>query len=137
MCLRKGYVSFCSIFRVSIFLLFLRRGSWITLKLRKLIKSSSREQGPDQPPALAQSGIAQPQHFHQDNGSFVSSDSSGSSISTSAGDIISPQSTGCEYNLHHIASVTDHDRGRGQSIGGCVQPHTHTHTFRMAFFSKI
>ncbi|KAM6941491.1 girdin-like [Lycodopsis pacificus] len=50
-----------------------RHGNWITLKLKKLIKSNSREHGPDCPPT--------PTH----------SDGSGGSASPSAGDAISPQ----------------------------------------------
>ncbi|XP_038570142.1 girdin-like isoform X1 [Micropterus salmoides] len=67
-----------------------RRGNWITLKLKKLIKSSSREHGPDRPPTPTHSGVTEPQLSCQDNSSFISSDGSGSSA-TSAGDAISPQ----------------------------------------------
>ncbi|KAM9363607.1 girdin-like [Symphorus nematophorus] len=66
-----------------------RRGNWITLKLKKLIKSSSREHGPDRPPTPTHSGIAEPHVFCHDNSSFISSDGSGGSAS--AGDVISPQ----------------------------------------------
>ncbi|XP_076584178.1 girdin-like isoform X1 [Chaetodon auriga] len=68
-----------------------RRGNWITLKLKKLIKSSSREHGPDRPPTPTHSGIAEPHHFCHDNSSFISLDGSGGSASTPAGDAISPQ----------------------------------------------
>ncbi|XP_017272316.1 girdin isoform X3 [Kryptolebias marmoratus] len=60
-----------------------RRGSWIALKLKKLIKSSSREHGPET--------VAEPQFSSQDNSSFVSSDGSGCSASNSAGEAISQQ----------------------------------------------
>ncbi|KAM9770543.1 girdin-like isoform 2-T2 [Menidia menidia] len=56
-----------------------KRGSWITLKLKKLMKSSSRE-----------STISDSAETH-DNGSFISSDGSGGSASTSAGDAASHQ----------------------------------------------
>uniref|UniRef100_A0A8C4IEU5 Coiled-coil domain containing 88Aa n=1 Tax=Dicentrarchus labrax TaxID=13489 RepID=A0A8C4IEU5_DICLA len=61
-----------------------RRGNWITLKLKKLIKSSSREHGPDRPPTPTHSGAAEPPLFCHDNSSFISSDGSGGSASTSA-----------------------------------------------------
>nr|XP_046261029.1 girdin-like [Scatophagus argus] len=69
-----------------------RRGNWITLKLKKLIKSSSREHGPaDRPPTPTHSGTAESHLFCHDNSSFISSDGSRGSASTSAGDAISPQ----------------------------------------------
>ncbi|XP_051241072.1 girdin isoform X2 [Dicentrarchus labrax] len=68
-----------------------RRGNWITLKLKKLIKSSSREHGPDRPPTPTHSGAAEPPLFCHDNSSFISSDGSGGSASTSAGDAFSPR----------------------------------------------
>lgn len=55
-----------------------RRGNWITLKLKKLIKSGSREHGVDQLHVHEPSG--------QDGGSFLSSDGSGGS----AGHALSP-----------------------------------------------
>uniref|UniRef100_A0A8C9XUM6 Coiled-coil domain containing 88Aa n=1 Tax=Sander lucioperca TaxID=283035 RepID=A0A8C9XUM6_SANLU len=54
-----------------------RRGNWITLKLKKLIKSNSREHGPDCPPTPTSSGFTEPHLTCQDNSSFVSSDGSG------------------------------------------------------------
>ncbi|XP_068445070.1 girdin-like isoform X5 [Clinocottus analis] len=68
-----------------------RRGNWITLKLKKLIKSNSREHGPDRPPTPTHSGVAEPHLSCPDNNSFISSDGSGGSASTLAGDAISPQ----------------------------------------------
>ncbi|XP_032398828.1 girdin isoform X1 [Etheostoma spectabile] len=65
-----------------------RRGNWITLKLKKLIKSNSREHGPDCPPTPTNSGFTDPHLTCQDNSSFISSDGSGGSAS--AGDAISP-----------------------------------------------
>ncbi|XP_036965357.1 girdin-like isoform X4 [Acanthopagrus latus] len=69
-----------------------RRGNWLTLKLKRLIKSSSREQGPDRPPTPTHSGTAESRHLCHDSSSFISSDGSGGSASTSAGEaMISPQ----------------------------------------------
>ncbi|XP_034095194.1 girdin isoform X3 [Gymnodraco acuticeps] len=68
-----------------------RRGNWITLKLKKLIKSNSREHGPDCPPTPTHLGGMEPHLVPHDNGSFISSDGSGGSACTSAGDVISPQ----------------------------------------------
>uniref|UniRef100_A0A8C4NYJ0 Coiled-coil domain containing 88Aa n=1 Tax=Dicentrarchus labrax TaxID=13489 RepID=A0A8C4NYJ0_DICLA len=76
-----------------------RRGNWITLKLKKLIKSSSREHGPDRPPTPTHSGAAEPPLFCHDNSSFISSDGSGGSASTSAGDAFSPRRNSSEYDL--------------------------------------
>ncbi|XP_059185400.1 girdin-like [Centropristis striata] len=70
-----------------------RRGNWITLKLKKLIKSNSREHGPDRPPTPTHSGMAETHLPCHDNSSFISSDGSGGSASTSVGDAISPQRT--------------------------------------------
>ncbi|MED6279950.1 hypothetical protein CHARACLAT_005937 [Characodon lateralis] len=64
-----------------------RRGNWITLKLKKLMKSSSRENEPETTHVAA----AEPQLCSHDNGSFISSDGSGGSASTSAGDFTSHQ----------------------------------------------
>ncbi|KAA8595208.1 hypothetical protein FQN60_012343 [Etheostoma spectabile] len=74
-----------------------RRGNWITLKLKKLIKSNSREHGPDCPPTPTNSGFTDPHLTCQDNSSFISSDGSGGSAS--AGDAISPHRKSSEYDL--------------------------------------
>ncbi|XP_049428383.1 girdin-like isoform X5 [Epinephelus fuscoguttatus] len=66
-----------------------RRGNWITLKLKKLIKSSSREHGLNRPPTPTHSGVTEPHLPCHDNSSFISSDGSGGSAS--AGDAISPR----------------------------------------------
>ncbi|XP_076001814.1 girdin-like [Genypterus blacodes] len=68
-----------------------RRGNWITLKLKKLMKPNNREHGHEHsqtPPTPTHScrGIAEPHTCH-DNGSFLSSDGSGGS----ANDTLSPQ----------------------------------------------
>ncbi|XP_005735840.1 girdin-like isoform X3 [Pundamilia nyererei] len=68
-----------------------RRGNWITLKLKKLMKSNSREHGPERPPTPTHSGVPEPQLSCHDNSSFISSNGSGGSASTSACDVISPQ----------------------------------------------
>ncbi|XP_069561069.1 girdin isoform X2 [Brachyistius frenatus] len=68
-----------------------RRGNWITLKLKKLMKSNSREHGPERPHTPTHSSAAEPHISCHDNRSFLSSDGSGGSASTSAGDAISPQ----------------------------------------------
>ncbi|XP_034384475.1 girdin-like [Cyclopterus lumpus] len=68
-----------------------RRGNWITLKLKKLIRSNSREHGPDRPPTPTHTAVAEPHLSCPDNNSFISSDGSGGSASNLAGDAISPQ----------------------------------------------
>ncbi|XP_034544766.1 girdin-like isoform X2 [Notolabrus celidotus] len=67
-----------------------RRGNWIAHKLKKLIKSSSRDHGldPQHTPTHSGVGVLESQLPCLDNGSFISSDGSGGS--TSAGDVISP-----------------------------------------------
>ncbi|XP_074520632.1 girdin-like isoform X2 [Halichoeres trimaculatus] len=67
-----------------------RRGNWITHKLKKLIKSSSRDQGLDPQPTPTHSGVLETQLPCHDNSSFISSDGSGGSASMSAGDVVSP-----------------------------------------------
>ncbi|PWA16840.1 hypothetical protein CCH79_00012750 [Gambusia affinis] len=75
-----------------------RRGNWITLKLKKLMKSSSRENVPE-------STHASEADAHQYGGSFIGSDGSGGSASTSAGDFTSQQRGSSEYvNLKLTAS---------------------------------
>uniref|UniRef100_A0A672H1F9 Coiled-coil domain containing 88Aa n=1 Tax=Salarias fasciatus TaxID=181472 RepID=A0A672H1F9_SALFA len=64
-----------------------RRGNWITLKLKKLMKSNSREHGPERPPTPTHSGAAEP----HDGSSSASLDGSGGSASTAAGDAVSPR----------------------------------------------
>ncbi|CAJ1052660.1 girdin-like isoform X4 [Xyrichtys novacula] len=65
-----------------------RRGNWITHKLKKLIKSSSRDHGLDSQLIATHSGVHESQLPVHDNSSFISSDGSGGSAS--AGDAISP-----------------------------------------------
>lgn len=85
---------------INLFIFSRRRGNWITLKLKKLMKSSSRDQDPEQAATPPPSDIAQSHNFCPDSGSCISSDGSGGSSSTSAGDTISPQHTDCEYDLY-------------------------------------
>ncbi|KAM8878575.1 girdin isoform 2-T2 [Spinachia spinachia] len=61
-----------------------RRGNWITLKLKKLIKSNSREHGTDRPPTPTDSGVAEQHLSYHDNNSFISSDGFGGSAPTPA-----------------------------------------------------
>uniref|UniRef100_A0A3P8VQB4 Coiled-coil domain containing 88Aa n=1 Tax=Cynoglossus semilaevis TaxID=244447 RepID=A0A3P8VQB4_CYNSE len=61
-----------------------RRGSWITLKLKKLMKSSSREQVEECHPSPTHSATPDP------NETFISSDGSGGVASPTVGDSISP-----------------------------------------------
>uniref|UniRef100_A0A3Q1BF59 HOOK N-terminal domain-containing protein n=1 Tax=Amphiprion ocellaris TaxID=80972 RepID=A0A3Q1BF59_AMPOC len=83
-----------------------RRGNWITLKLKKLMKSSSREHGPEWPPTPTHSGLAESHLSSQDNSSFISSDGSGGSASTSAGDAISPHRNSSEYDLLRLTRAS-------------------------------
>lgn len=92
-----------------------RRGNWITLKLKKLMKSSSREQEPEQAAAPPSSDIAQTQPFCPDSGSCVSSEGSAGSSSTSAGDPVSPQRADCEYDLWLQLQTRTETRARGRS----------------------
>ncbi|KAM4594544.1 LOW QUALITY PROTEIN: girdin-like [Fundulus diaphanus] len=57
-----------------------RRGNWITLKLKKLMKSSSRENEPE----ATHTAAAEPHLCSHDNGSLISSDGSGGSACASA-----------------------------------------------------
>ncbi|KAJ0033310.1 hypothetical protein NQD34_000417, partial [Periophthalmus magnuspinnatus] len=57
-----------------------RRGNWITLKLRKLIKSSSRDSGSEQPPSPTHPGT-DPHLLCHDNSSFIGLDGASSSPS--------------------------------------------------------
>ncbi|KAK5866476.1 hypothetical protein PBY51_020664 [Eleginops maclovinus] len=105
-----------------------RRGNWITLKLKKLIKSNSREHGPDCPPTPTNSGSAEPHHASHDNGSFISSDGSGGSACTSAGDVISPQRHSTTKMFPRMRNrLKDRDRvkslfRRSMSLSSLVSP---------------
>ncbi|KAF0037768.1 hypothetical protein F2P81_010642 [Scophthalmus maximus] len=60
-----------------------RRGNWITLKLKKLMKSSIREHGPERPPTPTHPGVTEPHLPGHDSSSFLSSEGSGGSAFTS------------------------------------------------------
>ncbi|XP_061536057.1 girdin isoform X3 [Phycodurus eques] len=105
-----------------------RRGNWITLKLKKLIKSNSHEQGLEH--SLTPTHLEAHLSCH-DSSSFISSDGSGGSTSTSACDAISPQPnnnkdsndsavpSGFEDNdelQHHGLNVTQ-SRAQSESSG--------------------
>lgn len=84
----------------SISLLCLRRGSWITLKLKKLMKSSSREQVEECHPSPTHSATPDP------NETFISSDGSGGVASPTVGDSISPPPRrNCKFNLLESAGL--------------------------------
>ncbi|XP_036965340.1 girdin-like isoform X2 [Acanthopagrus latus] len=88
-----------------------RRGNWLTLKLKRLIKSSSREQGPDRPPTPTHSGTAESRHLCHDSSSFISSDGSGGSASTSAGEaMISPQRNSTLSSLAYPSAPFDEEQ---------------------------
>ncbi|GAA6220271.1 girdin-like [Lates japonicus] len=96
-----------------------RRGNWITLKLKKLIKSSSREHGPDRPPTPTHSGVTESHLVCHDNGSFISSDGSGGSASNSAGDAISPQRRNKDSNDRAVPSgFEDNDELQNHALNG-------------------
>ncbi|XP_060907051.1 girdin-like isoform X3 [Labrus mixtus] len=71
-----------------------RRGNWIAHKLKKFIKSSSRDQGLDLQPTPAHLSGTESHLPCHDNSSFISSDGSGGSASIAAGDAISPRRNG-------------------------------------------
>lgn len=78
-----------------------RRGNWIALKLRKLIKPAVRDQGPDRSPTSRHSPqasqSAEPLLFSGDS-SFIGSGDSGGSSSTKGG-AISPRRNSSEFDL--------------------------------------
>uniref|UniRef100_A0A665TH45 Coiled-coil domain containing 88Aa n=1 Tax=Echeneis naucrates TaxID=173247 RepID=A0A665TH45_ECHNA len=78
-----------------------RRGNWITLKLKKLMKSSSREHGSERPPTPTHSGVTDPHPSPHHNGSLISSGGSGGQT-TSAGEAVSPQRNSSEYSFHEF-----------------------------------
>ncbi|XP_068177355.1 girdin-like isoform X2 [Antennarius striatus] len=74
-----------------------RQGNWIAVKLKKLIKPSIREHGPECPSTSRNSpqilGSAEPLPFNHDNSTFIGSGGAdgGSSSTAAAGEAISPQ----------------------------------------------
>ncbi|XP_029001692.1 girdin isoform X5 [Betta splendens] len=89
-----------------------RRGNWITLKLKKLMKSSSREHGPERPPTPTHPGVAEPPLSGGDSSSFVSFDGSGGS----AGDAPSPQHNSTSLKMFPRMRKRLKDRDRVKSL---------------------
>ncbi|KAM9792615.1 girdin-like [Neosynchiropus ocellatus] len=83
-----------------------RRGNWITLKLKKLIKSSSREQGLEN--TLTNADGNEP---HLYGGTIVSSDGS-----TSGGEVVSPQHSSSTLKLFPRARSRQKNRDRVKSL---------------------
>ncbi|XP_029365594.1 girdin [Echeneis naucrates] len=81
-----------------------RRGNWITLKLKKLMKSSSREHGSERPPTPTHSGVTDPHPSPHHNGSLISSGGSGGQT-TSAGEAVSPQRNSKEVRHLRVHAV--------------------------------
>ncbi|XP_035002821.2 girdin isoform X2 [Hippoglossus stenolepis] len=88
-----------------------RRGNWITLKLKKLMKSNSREHGLEQPSMPTHSGVAE-----HDSSSFLSSDGSGGSACNSAGDAMSPQRNNTTVKMFPRMRNRLKDRDKVKSI---------------------
>ncbi|CAN9509953.1 unnamed protein product [Ophioblennius macclurei] len=87
-----------------------RRGNWIAHKLKKLIKSNSREHGPERPPTPT----------HDGGGSFVGSDGSGGSPSSAAaavaGDVsVSPRRHSTLSSLSFAAAPLEATRWASSS----------------------
>ncbi|XP_067355427.1 girdin isoform X3 [Channa argus] len=99
-----------------------RRGNWITLKLKKLIKSSSREHGPECPPTPTHSGGTEPHLSDYNNSSFFSLEGSGGSAFTSAGEVNSPKrKTNKDSNDSAVPSgCEDNDELQNHEVN-CVQ----------------
>ncbi|XP_029990351.1 girdin isoform X4 [Sphaeramia orbicularis] len=97
-----------------------RRGNWLTLKLRKLMKSSSREQVTERPPTPTHSATTEQHLTCHDNNSFISSDGSGGSASTLAGDVISPKrSSNKDSNDSAVPSgFEDNDEPQNDGVNG-------------------
>ncbi|XP_051940313.1 girdin-like isoform X2 [Hippocampus zosterae] len=90
-----------------------RRGNWLTLKLKKLIKSNS-EQGLEHPLTPTHSEAHLSCH---DSGSFISSDGSAGSTSTSAGDAIPPQPNNKDSNDSAAPSgIEDNDKPQHRGL---------------------
>ncbi|XP_077574792.1 girdin-like isoform X2 [Stigmatopora nigra] len=87
-----------------------RRGNWITLKLKKLIKSNSRDQELEHPlkPTHSEAHLS-----HNDSSSFVSLDGS---ILTSASDTISPQPNNTTQRLFAYTKNRPKNKDRRKSL---------------------
>ncbi|XP_069386755.1 girdin-like isoform X5 [Paralichthys olivaceus] len=96
-----------------------RRGNWITLKLKKLMKSNSREHCLEQPPMPTHSGVVEPHLSCHDGSSFLSSDGSGGSACTSAGEAISPQRNNKDSNDSAVPlGFEDNDELQNHALHG-------------------
>ncbi|XP_041641582.1 girdin-like [Cheilinus undulatus] len=91
-----------------------RRGNWIAHKLKKLIKSNSRDHGLYLQPTHT-SG-AETHLPCNDNSSFISSDGSGGSASTAAGDAISPRHNSTTLKMFPRMRNRMKDRGKVKSL---------------------
>ncbi|XP_077461970.1 girdin-like isoform X2 [Stigmatopora argus] len=87
-----------------------RRGNWITLKLKKLIKSNSRDQELEHPlkPTHSEAHLS-----HNDSSSFISLD--GSTL-TSASDTISPQPNNTTPKLFACTKNRPKNKDRRKSL---------------------
>ncbi|XP_061889355.1 girdin-like isoform X3 [Entelurus aequoreus] len=98
-----------------------RRGNWISLKWKKLIKSNSREHGLDQPLKPTLSEPTEAQLSRHDSGSIISSDGSGGSVSTSADKDLNDSAvpSGFEDNdeLQHHERNAAPNRAQSESSG--------------------
>ncbi|KAM3864564.1 girdin-like [Diretmus argenteus] len=100
-----------------------RRGSWIPQKLKKLMKSSSREHVTESSlrsltlthPGSCEGNGGQNSSCH-DNGSFISSDGSGGSASTSVADALSPQRTSTALKIFPRMRNRLKDRDKVKSL---------------------
>ncbi|KAM6972453.1 girdin-like [Aplochiton taeniatus] len=101
-----------------------RRGNWIALKMRKLIKPRSRERGRERgrerslTPTRSGScevigGSPLPCH---DNGSFIGSDGSGGSASTSVTGALSPQRSSTALRIFPLMRNRLKDRDKVKSL---------------------
>ncbi|XP_047435561.1 girdin-like isoform X4 [Mugil cephalus] len=97
-----------------------RRGNWITLKLKKLMKSNSRDHGLDRPPTPTHSGVPVSRLSSHDNSSFISSDGYGGSTSTAAGDVVSPRRSSNKDSNDRIVpcGFEDNDELQNHGVNG-------------------
>ncbi|XP_060907034.1 girdin-like isoform X1 [Labrus mixtus] len=93
-----------------------RRGNWIAHKLKKFIKSSSRDQGLDLQPTPAHLSGTESHLPCHDNSSFISSDGSGGSASIAAGDAISPRRNGTTLKMFPRMRNRMKDRDKVKSL---------------------
>ncbi|XP_061844261.1 girdin-like isoform X5 [Nerophis lumbriciformis] len=92
-----------------------RRGNWISLKWKKLIKSNSREHGLDQPLKPTLSEPTEAQLSRHDSGSILSSDGSGGSVSTSAERNAAPNRAQSESSGEFSMSLENEPWSNGSS----------------------